>query len=309
MKKKNCLLLSGMLILLLGCLTGCMNTFDYTYSNAEKYTAGDRTISEKIDTIDTDYVSGDIQMTAATGSEISMTETANKELDDAHKVHTWVDGTTLYIRYCESSTIMNFSDIEKHLDIKVPSGTTFKTIKTDISSGSFTCRDLKTDALDVDASSGSIDVECTSADINMDVSSGSINLKQHGKSNSIALEESSGNINASIEDATSVSLGASSGDTVFSARNVEDIKYEASSGAGNFTFDTAPKTSDFDASSGDISIFIPENSSLTATIDTASGDFNYDLPFEKNEETYKIGAGTGKMSIDTSSGDVKINKK
>ena len=49
LKRAVCLVILS--IMLMGIITGCAYNFSYIYENGDKYTAGDRTISDKIDTI------------------------------------------------------------------------------------------------------------------------------------------------------------------------------------------------------------------------------------------------------------------
>ena len=66
MKRNNLLkavfgLLTTSALCLTGCSGGIFTFFVYNYDNADKYTAGDREITDKITTINIDYVSGDVK--------------------------------------------------------------------------------------------------------------------------------------------------------------------------------------------------------------------------------------------------------
>ena len=106
------------------CLTGCsfglINTVSYQYENADKYTAGDREIDDKITKINIDYLAGDVKVKGADTDIVTVDETANTDIDADHQVHTWVDDDTLYVRYCVSTKSINFSKIEKRLEITIP---------------------------------------------------------------------------------------------------------------------------------------------------------------------------------------------
>ena len=95
----------------IGCLSGCNyeSKTSYMYDNADKYTAGNREISDKIENIDIDYMSGDIELLATDTDSISIKETTNKTVDSDLQVHTWVDGTTLRVRFCESARNLSLS--------------------------------------------------------------------------------------------------------------------------------------------------------------------------------------------------------
>ena len=305
---KSILLAGGVAALLAALVTGCMSTINYAYKNGDKYTPGDRTISEKIDTIDIDYLSGDVNFSCDSTNAITIKETANKEISDKMKVHTWVDGSTLYVRYCASAKSLDFNNIEKKLDITVPADVELENLRVDISSGSFTGNGFIAQDIDISASSGKIDVDCTGKKIALDVSSGSIGLKQHGDSDSIKLDATSGKIKAEVENANKIKMSQTSGDVNFEGNDIKDFDYDVTSGDGNFKFGKAPETSSFTGTSSDITIYIPSDSDLTADVDITSGDFDYELGFEKKDGKYIAGSGANKMSIDTTSGDIEINQ-
>lgn len=293
---------------ILGTLTACMNAINYTYQNADKYTAGDRNISEKVDTIDIDYLSGDIVLNATTSDAIEIKETINKTVKDEMKVHTWVNDGTLYVRFCESGRGLDFTNINKKLDITIPSDMALNDLKVEISSGSFTGKAINANAVNVNASSGEIDVDCKADKIKLMASSGSIALKQKGDSSEIKLEASSGRIKADVENATNVKVATSSGNAELNGKNVKEINTNASSGDGKYTFNVVPEKSSFTASSGEITIYIPEDSDIKVTSTHSSGDFDYELPFGKDGNNFVCGGGKNTMKLTTSSGDQKIMK-
>ena len=264
--------------------------------------------SSSIDTIDIDYMSGDIDLKCDTTDTVTIKETTNKSVDEKMKVHSWVDGTTLYIRFCASSKGLDFNDIEKKLELTLPADVTLSDLIINVSSGDVTAKGFTANSVETSSSSGGVALDCTSKDIKMEASSGGLSLSQHGDSDNISLVASSGSIKADVENADMMDITVSSGDVDFSGTKVKDFEFVASSGEGKFTFAEAPENSEFTASSGDIDIYVPEKSDLTVISEHSSGDFDYDLSFEKNGDKYVCGSGTNKMSVTTSSGDAKIKK-
>ena len=305
---KHILLVAGVAVAMMGALTGCMNSVNYTYQNADKYTAGDRTISDKIETIDIDYMSGDVTLKCGDSGDVTIKETANVELDDKRKVHTWVDGNTLYVRYCASAKRLNFNKVDKQLDITIPKDVDLDNLKVDISSGEFDGSGFNANSLVVESSSGGIKADCNAKKIDLDVSSGNINLVQHGNSDEISMKASSGEIVANIENASKTDASVSSGKLNITANNINDIKAVSSSGDSKFSFGVAPELAEITASSGDVMVFVPEDSDLKVNAKHSSGDFDYDLPFTKDGDSYVCGKATNIMKITTSSGDASINK-
>ena len=294
------------------CLTGCsanfsMNT-NYIYENGDKYSAGDREISDKVDTINIDYMSGEITMTGEAQDGISIKETSSKNLSEDQKVHTWVDGSTLYVRYCASKKNLDLNNLNKHLEISVPKDVKLENLTVDISSGELSSSNIEVSKIDAEASSGSLSFDGKADDVTAEVSSGTIDIKLDGKSTSLDFTASSGNIKADIEEADKLVTETSSGNTTVKAAFITDINSTASSGKMNFTLDKAPTVIKMNASSGDITLALPEKSNYTAKVETSSGEFDYELPFEKKGSTYIIGSGEGTMDITTTSGNVKINE-
>ena len=163
MKKKICLCLMVLALAALS-LAGCMK-LDYSYENADKYTAGDRVVADKIDKIDVDYVAGDVDITAAVGSAVSVKETANRELEEDEMVHTWVDGTTLRIKYCASDCGMSIEDLKKNLTLAVPKNMGIEEMKLDLAAGDLKADLGKIGKFKLDAAAGDLDV--TAAEVKM----------------------------------------------------------------------------------------------------------------------------------------------
>ena len=315
------------------CLTGCsggfFTFFTYTYENGDKYTAGNREITEKITTINIDYVSGDVKLQGTDSDKVSITETSNKELSEEQKVHTWVDGSTLYVRYCKSSKNLSFFQIEKNLNITIPgsqdldsmilhissgnadfSGFTSKTVNAKSSSGNVTMNCSASDII-IKASSGKValveDGDAKSIDINS--SSGTVNVDQKGSVDSVKIHSSSGSVTAALGKVGAFDVHVSSGKINVEAEEINDLKSTSSSGKNEYKLGKAPATADINSSSGGVKVYIPEDSDITVKPHLSSGEFNYELPFTKNGKEYVCGNGSNEMTIKVSSGDVDILKR
>ncbi|MBR5181251.1 MAG: DUF4097 family beta strand repeat protein [Clostridiales bacterium] len=315
------------------CLTGCsggfFSFFTYTYENGDKYTAGDREITEKITTINIDYVSGDVKLQGTDSDKVSITETSNKELSEEQKVHTWVDGSTLYVRYCKSSKNLSFFQIEKNLNITIPgsqdldsmilhissgnadfSGFTSKTVNAKSSSGNVTMNCSASDIV-IKASSGKValveDGDAKSIDINS--SSGTVNVDQKGSVDSVKIHSSSGSVTAALGKVGAFDVHVSSGHINVEAEEISDLKSDSSSGKNEYRLGKAPSTANIHSSSGGVKIYIPEDSNITVKPHLSSGEFNYELAFKKNGKDYVCGDGSSEMTIKVSSGNVDILKR
>ena len=315
------------------CLTGCsfvslFNTFSYQYDNASEYKPGDREIDEKVTKINIDYISGDVTINTHDSDKVSVKETANIDLRDPQKVHTWVNDGTLYVRFCQSIKRINFTNIHKKLELTLPSsqdledvtvevssgnlnctGITSGSFTSHLSSGNLTCKDITAGGFDAKLSSGNANVDGSGKNIQIKASSGNINIKQSGDCSSMTIDSSSGNITTEADKVSKMDVHASSGNITVTANEITELNSRSSSGHNTFDFAVAPKTSAIKSSSGWVKITMPEDSDVKVTAKISSGHFNSELPFTKNGKEYTSGNGSSTMTINVSSGDVDIYKK
>lgn len=316
------------------CLTGCsfvsmFNTFSYQYDNAMEYKPGDRDFDEKITKINLDYVSGDVKIKTADTDKVSVKETANIVLRDPQKVHTWVNEGTLYVRFCQSLKKINFTNINKSLELTLPESQDLDDVIISMSSGNLGCEGFTTDNLKIHSSSGgvgmtgsarNIEIKASSGNIYLDqtgdsenitlkASSGKIDVKQSGSCSSMAVNSSSGSVTVDADKVTKLDVHVSSGNIKISGNEITELISKASSGNNTFDFATAPKTSTINSSSGWVEIRMPEDSDITLRAKLSSGEFNSEMPFSKNGKEYTSGNGSSTMDIKVSSGDVRILKK
>ena len=251
-------------------LSGCTMRVSVNYDNADKYTTGDREITETIRNLDIDYYEGNVSVVSGNSDIAFIKETTNKKIEDKLKVHTWVEGDTLHVKYCAAAKNLSFNNLQKSLEITVP-------------------EKAKLDDVVIDASEGDVDVSCSAKDYNIDASEGNVNLTQNGESNSMVIDASEGNVKVD-------------------AQKVKEFEVDASEGNCELRFAEAPAKTSVDASEGDVTLYLPDNSDITAELNISEGDFNSELPFSKKGDKYICGNGTSKMTIDTSEGNVNVKK-
>ena len=308
MRKFKNIVFAAALVLALGLLSACSfeSKVNYVYKNGEEYTAGDREITEKIEKIDIHYLSGDVKLLASETGVVTIKETSEKALDEKLKVHTWVDGTTLYVRYCASAKGLSLNNLKKQLVITIPSDEALGDLKVDVSSADFTCDVSVSDQVKINTTSGDVNATVAAKKILLRGSSSDITLNQTGDSEEIKLETSSGNITVQMEKAAKLSTSVSSGKTNVSAKYAKEFKAVSTSGDCSFAFETAPAVTDVHGSSSDVTISVPKTSGITADLKVSSGKLYYDLPFSKNGDAYVSGDGANQMKVVTSSGDINI---
>ncbi len=311
MKMKNNIIIAALALAAMVCLCGCsvgfINVNGVRYSDADKYTPGDREFSETIDTLDIDWSSGGVKVTAADVSVVSVKETTKAQLEDELKVHTWAEGSTLHVRFCKSGESYDKNE-PKTVEITVPKAAVLEGVNIDVSSADVTCEGLTAKSAALDSSSGNTVFSGSADSFTADSSSGNITF--NGEAKKIKADSSSGDITVTQKGkCESISIGTSSGDADIDAQSVNSLTLDTSSGLGSIKLAEMPSDVNIEASSGDMTLRLPETAGFKATISTSSGDVSYELPMTKEgEETYICGDGSSKLSIDTSSGNVKILK-
>ena len=271
MKNFRTILVVALAAAMLICLSGCTLKLNYNYDNADKYIPGDREITERIENIDIDYMAGNVTVKGDKTTSVTVKETSKTEIEDKLKVHTWVDGSTLHLKYCAAGNGLSIKDLEKSVEITVPA-------------------DMKLTDLSIDDSAGDVSVDCSADNYDIDASAGSITIIQHGESNKIEVDDSAGDVDVTAE-------------------TVKKLDIDISAGSLKLSADKAPETSEIDASAGNIEIYLPEKTDMTLEADISAGDFNSEIPFAKKGDAYIFGNGKSKMDIDASAGDINIKKK
>jgi DUF4097 and DUF4098 domain-containing protein YvlB len=157
--------------------------------------------------------------------------------------------------------------------------------------------DLRTAAGDVTLSTGSGDITASGVDgsrLTLETGSGSVTLTD-GKAATVHVETGSGNI-----DATSTS-----GD---------ELSFETGSGDVDVALVTTFRSLSIETGSGDVTLKVPPTLGAEVDIDTGSGDIDLGgltlqvRRIEHDHVTGTLGDGKGRLSVETGSGNVHLQK-
>ena len=298
--------------IMLSSLVSCMNigySTNGVYSNPDKYTAGDCEISQNVNSIDINWTSGKVDVYRQEENTVSIVETAARELSESEQVHTWLDNGTLRVQYCESGYNWKGSEPDKHLEIKIPKNVQLSSLTIDGASCGFDAKEITADTISADMASGAVKLNnCSAKKFDVDTASGTVDIIQKGESESIKVDTASGAVNITADQVGEISTDTASGKQIMTVSSAKTVKAGTANGNVTLTAAEMPENVSIDSASGDVMIYVPENSDFTANIDTASGDFNTDIPLTHKGDKYICGSGNNKINIDTASGDVSINK-
>jgi len=193
--------------------------------------------------------------------------------------------------------------------VSVPEG---KSVNVYLGVGDITASNVKGN-LRLDTSSGRVDASGTKGDLTIDTGSGDV--KVTGASGStVSIDTGSGEVNGTDIKATSLDVDTGSGDVELSDVMSEDVTIDTGSGSVNLALKAALDRLKVDTGSGSVTITVPGTLSAQVAIETGSGDITTDFPIQVrktggDELIGTIGSGTGRIDIDTGSGDVRLLKR
>ena len=266
---------------------------NYKYENADKYVAGDIAYkTDGINRIDVNWVSGTVNIELWDGDEISVSETGNTDGSEEKKVHTAIINGSLMIKFAASGNIKtNMSG--KQLTVRIPAKAEFSVATVDVVSADVNVgAGLGAEVLSVESVSGTVAVKKFSGS-KLDIYTTSGNIKIDSAAVGRAdVESVSGDVRINDSDIVSLDIETVSGEVYYSAVSAK-----------------AMKSIDIDSVSGDIEILLPDDVGFEAKLSSVSGDFDSDFACVRNGKTYTCGDGSIKISADTTSGDLAVNKK
>ncbi len=143
-------------------LTGCTITTSATYPDAEKYAIGDASFeAEKVKSLDIDYV-GDVKIVLGDEATVSVSEDAPNVTSDDFRLHTYLDGDRLYVKYCKSGVKVrqSWEDWEetnkKALTITLPKDMALDVFALDMAAGEAEIDLAVCNRADIDAAAGDV---------------------------------------------------------------------------------------------------------------------------------------------------------
>ena len=288
-----------------------------------------------IDSLDIDWVAGEIIVLPYNGEEISITESAQRELNDDERLRIGTSGATLTIKY----SAMNMRRMpQKRLEVLVPHALSVNmgTFKADSSSGSITVSDFSANAFRAGSVSGAVQLtNITARMLSTSTTSGSIaltsvyadDMKLSSVSGSVRLSDTgaktldcnttSGSINL-FGDFGSADLNSIGGRiTMENAATYTTVKADSTSGAidlaGSFASadlgsisgsisirsEIVPSSLKAGTTSGAIAVTIPNEGPVSVNHSSVSGKLTSDIPLtmQSNGAQFRLSTVSGEARI------------
>jgi DUF4097 and DUF4098 domain-containing protein YvlB len=268
-----------------------------------------------IDSLDINWVSGEISILPYEGESFRITEFAQRELMENEKLQISISNGTLRIKYCENGRIIRMPP--KKLEVLIPQALSesIYRLSADAASSTVSIDNISARIITTNTVSGAIRISNTgSTSLDMDSASGSLTLERIGAQN-MKLNTISGAIHITDSSATELVCDTASGSInvsgTFESTGFNSIsgrisldnfapgsvvKANTSSGAMeiNGAFESAktesisgsitvksseiPDILEAETTSGSITVTVPNEGPITVHHSSMSGRFSSDIP-------------------------------
>lgn len=257
-------------------------------------------------TLSVSNVSGSVTVTGWSGGEVKITGTLGKGTEELRITG---DASRLDVEVKLPRHSRNVK--ETHLEISAPAGCR---LIVDTVSADITVNGMVGD-VEFESVSGDIEASCGAGDVEISTVSGQIRLE--AQSTNTELQSVSGD--ARLTGISGRLTGeAVSGDIIVSGGMFSDIHAETVSGDLQFDIGLDGNARvEIEAHSGDV-VFLLDDLSIDCAVETFSGSITNEFGWEGVSDKYKkgtvlweapAGAGSGKLDIDTFSGNVMLKRK
>lgn len=238
------------------------------------YTDGDYALPEGTDitALDIDWISGEVEILVTSGNTVSVMERVARGTSPAYAMAVSEQDGVLKVRYVEDEFLTLPNLPSKKLVVHLPREVAENLAEVRLSSVS---ADFDVEALTVrekfvfSSVSGDLETEAITAEnVNAEVSTVSGKLQLDGSFRQVTGESTSGEI--------------------------------------DLTLRTCPEAVSLAAVSGDVDVELPRSAGFTLDYSTVSGDLECDFAVKPSGEKLICGDGGCEISVDTTSGDLKI---
>jgi hypothetical protein len=167
--------------------------------------------------------------------------------------------------------------------------------------------------LRVSTGSGNVDLRSAAGDVSLATGSGDITASGI-EGSMLRLETGSGTITLSDGKAGTVYASTGSGNIRATSASGDELSFETGSGDVDVALLAAFRSVHIETGSGDVTLKVPPTTGAEVDIDTGSGDIDFgDLTLlvrrvEHDHVTGTLGDGKGRLSVETGSGNVHLQK-
>lgn len=167
--------------------------------------------------------------------------------------------------------------------------------------------------LRISTGSGNVDLRTASGDVSLESGSGDITVAG-AQGPTLKLATGSGNVTISDGKAGVLTVETGSGSIDVTGSSGDDVSFDTGSGNVDVTLVSTFRSMSVETGSGDVTLRVPPTVGAEVDLDTGSGDIDLGgltLQVRRIEHDHVIGTlgdGKGRLSVETGSGNVKLQK-
>jgi lia operon protein LiaG len=161
--------------------------------------------------------------------------------------------------------------------------------------------------------SGNVDLRTASGDVLLETGSGDLTVSAV-QGTSLRLETGSGNVTITDGKAGTLHVETGSGDIEATGSSGDDVSFETGSGNVDVSLVSTFRSLSIETGSGDVTLRVPPTVGAEVDLDTGSGDIDLGgltlqvRRIEHDHITGTLGDGKGRLSVETGSGNVRLQK-
>jgi lia operon protein LiaG len=166
--------------------------------------------------------------------------------------------------------------------------------------------------LELDVGSGPVQVSRAEGDVNVDTGSGPVQVTEYS-GGELSIDTGSGGVTGSQLKADAIHIDTGSGDIELTAAVSPTLVLETGSGSVGADLRGPVSELSVETGSGNVSVRAPASLAAQVELETASGDIETDFQLQvtrhsRDHVVGRIGDGSGRVAIETGSGDVRLIK-
>jgi hypothetical protein len=211
------------------------------------------------------------------------------------------------------------------LTVRVPKG---QRIAIHLAVGAVTAENVDGD-ITLDTGDGDITATALAGRASLNTGSGSVKVTGAGalyidtgsgdvrvsgvRGDALEIDTGSGDVTADAVAVDDLSVDTGSGDVELTGLTARTAKFDTGSGKVEAAYRAAPADVDVDAGSGDVTLTMPAGFGGTVDLSTSSGNIRTDFPVttharQEGELHGTIGSGSGRIHVETGSGDIALRQ-
>lgn len=295
------------LVLSLLTLTSCVNV-NYVYDNPDSYHVGGATLTESIDGLDIDWMSGEVRILLHDLSTVVLAEESSGNIGEDHSLRYKISDGRLTVKFAKSA-VFNTGLPNKTLTVYLPRAAVLNELKINTAAADATLLEVAARAVDFESASGDITMEeCdVSASFDAETASGDIALTNCRIKNEVSVDTASGSVSLGLlTTLATAEISTASGNVSISASEIKRLEAETASGDICLSISVAPESIEFESASGNATLDLPSELNATLSFETASGKSDVSLPHTTKDGKIVFGDGEALYEIELVSGNLTV---